>query len=501
MSRNAKSIRITAYLISAVIFLTIVLSGCNGDKTPTTSETDIKPNVIAYPAPEEYPQTDVKYILKVNGQDVGVYSVNNSWQKAINFATFELREGKTATVEVTPLFKYNTYKILPDKYGIKSDRNENSIRFEISDPKAKLSFVFDDNYKNTTFHLFLNPIDDNAPTESTDDIIYYGPGFHKLRNNITLDSGQTLYIANGAVVSGHVDISYVDDITVKGGGIILRDETSVGDSQGITMFQSNNVDISGVIVNIHKTKEWTLSMRRCNNISITNLKTVSPQWASTDGIDICNSQDVTVTDCFLRATDDCITIKGRPEGFEEIGDQPSNERIKVKSCILWNECNNAMVVGEETQARYYKDISFEDIDVIYSYDDIFYHESLYERAAISIININGADMENILWDNIRVNECERLICLAFIDEGYEGVIDELECQVLPGNMKNVTIKNVTSTSTSDGIYANQIFLKGWNEDKKIINLNLENILINGEKLTEESPLIVKNEFVENMSVK
>lgn len=110
-------------------------------------------------------------------------------------------------------------------------------------------------------------------------------------------------------------------------------------------------------------------------------------------------------------------------------------------------------------------------------------------------------MENILWDNIRVNECERLICLAFIDEGYEGVIDELECQVLPGNMKNVTIKNVTSTSTSDGIYANQIFLKGWNEDKKIINLNLENILINGEKLTEESPLIVKNEFVENMSVK
>ena len=81
------------------------------------------------------------------------------------------------------------------------------------------------------------------------------------------------------------------------------------------------------------------------------------------------------------------------------------------------------------------------------------------------------------------------------------MIDELECQVLPGNMKNVTIKNVTSTSTSDGIYANQIFLKGWNEDKKIINLNLENILINGEKLTEESPLIVKNEFVENMSVK
>lgn len=501
MSKKAKSRNIAVCFISAAIVLATLLSGCGDKKTPVTPDAAQKPDVIAYPAPQEYPQVGVNYIVKVDGQDVGVYSVNNSWEKAINFATFELREGKTATVEVTPLFKYNTYRILPDKYGKKSDRNDNSIRFEISDPKEKLSFVFDDNYKNTTLHLFVNPIDDNAPTESTDDFIYYGPGFHKLRNNISLDSGQTLYVANGAVISGHVDISYVDDVTVKGSGIIMRDETSVGDAQGIAIFQGNNINISGVIVNIHRPKEWSLSMRRSKGVTIDNIKTVSPEWASTDGIDIINSQDVTVTDCFLRATDDTITIKGRPEGFEEIGEQPSNENIKVKSCILWNECNNAMVVGEETQAKYYKNISFEDIDVIYSYDDIYYHESLYDRAAISIISINGADMENITWDNIRVNECERLICLSFIDEGYKTKIDESESQVLIGNMKNVTIKNVTSNSTSKGLYANQIYLRGWDKDKKIINLNLENIVINGEKLTENSPLIVKNEFIENLIIK
>ena len=68
-------------------------------------------------------------------------------------------------------------------------------------------------------------------------------------------------------------------------------------------------------------------------------------------------------------------------------------------------------------------------------------------------------------------------------------------------MKNVTIKNVTSNSTSKGLYANQIYLRGWDKDKKIINLNLENIVINGEKLTENSPLIVKNEFIENLIIK
>ena len=29
-------------------------------------------------------------------------------------------------------------------------------------------------------HLFTNPIDDDAPTESIGNVIYYGPGYHRL---------------------------------------------------------------------------------------------------------------------------------------------------------------------------------------------------------------------------------------------------------------------------------------------------------------------------------
>ncbi|NMA67708.1 MAG: hypothetical protein GX957_16005, partial [Clostridiaceae bacterium] len=189
--KKSKAFKSALWLVTLSIIITTVFSGCDSDNNTSTIETSkVKPDVIVREAPEEYPQYDVKYIVKVNGQDAGVYSDKNSWEKSINFSIFELREGKTATVEITPLFKYKTYKILPDKYGIKSKRNINSIRFDISDTKAKLSFVFDDNYKNTTLHLFVNPIDDNAPTESTDDILYYGPGFHRMRNNISLDSGQ-----------------------------------------------------------------------------------------------------------------------------------------------------------------------------------------------------------------------------------------------------------------------------------------------------------------------
>ena len=137
--------------------------------------------------------------------------------------------------------------------------------------------------------------------------------------------------------------------------------------------------------------------------------------------------------------------------------------------------------------------------MLFSYDDIYYHEALYERAVISIISGHGCTFEDIHWENIRVNMCERLVCFAFIDEFYTIPVGEY-CQALPGYMKNITVKNVTSNSTSDNIYANQIFLKGWNADKTISNITFDNLIIKGEKLTAGSPLIVKNEYVSEITV-
>ncbi|NMA67373.1 MAG: hypothetical protein GX957_14260, partial [Clostridiaceae bacterium] len=457
-------------------------------------------DVIAYSAPEQYPQYDVQYIVKINGKDVGVFSDKNGWEKSVNFATFEMRENSTVKVEVTPLFTYRKYKILPDKYGIESNRSGNTIKFDLSDPKAKLSFVFEDNYKNTTLHLFANPIDDNAPTASSENIIYFGPGYHLLSETIKPKHNQTVYIANGAVVNGSIYVEGMENVTICGSGILVRDEDSASGFRGIRLIECLGVKISGITVNINMSMEWTTEIRRCADVTITNYKVVSPEWASTDGIDIINSQRITVDDCFLRANDDTITLKGLEwDGVSTSTLNAGIKGIRVNNCILWNECNSAMVVGEETLAKYYSDIKFTDIDVLFSYDDIYYHEALYERAVISIISGHGCTFEDIHWENIRVNMCERLVCFAFIDEFYKIPVGEY-CQALPGYMKNITVKNVTSNSTSDNIYANQIFLKGWNADKTISNITFDNVIIKGEKLTAGSPLIVKNEYVSEITV-
>ena len=45
-------------------------------------------------------------------------------------------------------------------------------------------------------------------------------------------------------------------------------------------------------------------------MTIANVKLVGLWRYNADGIDVCNSQDVVVSDCFVRAFDDALVIKG-----------------------------------------------------------------------------------------------------------------------------------------------------------------------------------------------
>ena len=78
-----------------------------------------------------------------------------------------------------------------------------------------------------SLHIFANKIEENPIDPSDPNVIYYGPGVHYV-SRIVVHSGQTLYIAPGAVLYGEMFqrepggayspvISLIgDDIKVKG---------------------------------------------------------------------------------------------------------------------------------------------------------------------------------------------------------------------------------------------------------------------------------------------
>ena len=437
-----------------------------------------------YPVPAGTPQ-DSKPIFTVtaNYRPVGVYTENTAWGTKANFAYVNMRDGYEVTFRIKASINVNQVRVLPESLNITPQVSNGEISFTVSQTNMNITLVFDDNYMGNTLHLFTNPIDDNAPSENSSNLIYFGPGYHQLSGRYHVPSGKSVYIAPGAVIHGRMRLYELQNVRIYGSGVFMISTLPEGEWPDFMLDAINckNVTVEGIILSSQREGNWNLSFGGSNNISIRNLKIVSARYASTDGVNLISCCTAAITDCFIRAGDDCITFKGANTQFPI-------EDILVQNCVLWSEANNAMVLGEGTEALYYKNITFKDIDVLFSYDDRDHHGQLNERGVMSIVCAHGTFFEDIIWENVRVMRGERLICMTFEDDIWFGTW--LGNQTTPGGIKNVVFKNIISKSPEKTAQNNEISLSGYvengaNLEKKIENILFDNVLVNGNKVTAD----------------
>ena len=186
------------------------------------------------------------YEVRFGGKKVTVYDVRVSPEDSLRrmkgmddkkgskdiyeMAAFCYKEvdGPT-TVKVKAPVDVVSAKVLPSSRGIVPTIKGREISFEAV-PGDRLTLeVNGDEYHS--LHIFANPVDDDVPDPSDPNVIYYGPGEHYV-SRIVVRSGQTLYIAPGAVLYGEMFqrekggpyspvISLIgDNIKVKGSGIV-----------------------------------------------------------------------------------------------------------------------------------------------------------------------------------------------------------------------------------------------------------------------------------------
>lgn len=458
--------------------------------------------VLAYPVPAGTPTEQSMFRVTANAQEVGVYSDYNMEFYEVSFAYFHFTPGERVEVRIGVDFPFKTVEILPEDSRRDARVEGDEIILTLTEPGEKLSFVFDGDYQAYTLHLFTDAIDEKREEKKSDrNVLYFGPGYHDLSDGeVSLHTGMTLYVAPGAVLNAPVVVYQAQNVVIEGGGVIMMDKKSaVNPEYGnivITLNHAGNVTVRDVIACAHRPQNWTTHVYFSSDVTIDNYKVFSPQYASTDALDITNSQRVTVTDSFLRSCDDCVTVKGLAN-VSLPKDAPPNEDIHVSSSQLWSDCNNAMVIGEESMAAYYDNITFRDIDVLYSYDDRDNHERLDERAVMSIVTLHGTYIRNILWEDIRVNNCQRLVCFNFKDSFWFGTIQGN--QVYPGGAEGITLRNITCNSANRSSIANEILIHGWSKDKMFSDVTFDNVVIEGKKLTTLlNPYMKVNEYISNI---
>ena len=234
---------------------------------------------------------------------------------------------------------------------------------------------------------------------------------------------------------------------------------------------------------------------------------ISGHYASTDGIDVCNSQDCTFDNCFVRASDDAIAIKGLERG------SPAhclpNRNLVFRRMQLWNDCNNAFGLGAETRAAVYENIRFEDSDILFSYDDPDFHEQLDERAAINICSLHGTWFKDIVCDNIRIYHCQRFVGLTFQPSFWFGAIPGDHST--PGGISRVTLRNIQCHPDSGSSIAGEVRMMGWyspgTPTKLVEDIVFDQVYVDGRHLNslDDARFVTNNrhgiQLVKNVTFK
>lgn len=439
------------------------------------------------------------YNVRVGNGYVGLYRDITYTGGLVHFGSFEMRNGTPVVIFISYYKPINTYEILPEKQ-LELDEvkqvSSHCIRIVLSRADQNITLVVNGELTKNVLHLFANSIDcvdkPNVPDSEgyhcyTDKKLYYfGKGHYEIKDitgspEFKVENGWKLYIDAGAVVHGQIRISSVQgDTHVYGRGMVYTDNTDHG-SVFITSW-SKGADAHGLIFHTHRPQCWQVIIDHSNNIEFKQLKIISTRYASTDGIDIVNSQQCTVLNTFVRAADDAIAIKGLGGVPAEC---PPNEHLYFCGMQLWNDCNNAFGIGAENHCSLYNDIRFMNSSVLYSHDDPDYHEQLEERAALGICCINGTYFKDISYSNIDIYHCDRLIAVGFYPSFWFGYLKG--DQSTPGGMKNIKFQNINSYNNSGSRIANKIHLKAWNEkstpSKKIDGVLFDNVNIEGKRLS------------------
>lgn len=412
-------------------------------------------NVLrVYPAPDGVEmKNDFTVKARVPGgewQDVPTYMVKvdevrdarHCVEKA-SLSYFDF-EGQVEVSVTSNAGLIQTGKVRPLSYGIEPVVEGNMMTFMLDRPRNLSVEVNGDIFHN--LHLFANSLDVNNPIDGVriknekqlagkrKDIIYFGPGLHKIDTLFPV-SGQTVYIAGGAVVRGTIHVVDASDVRIHGRGIVHPQ----GRGEGVYVQRSKNIEVDGII-------STQCPVGGSDGVKITNVKVISSYgWG--DGLNVFASSNVHYDGCFARTSDDCVTVYATRKGFTG-----SCRNILTENCVLWADVAHPIMIGIHGNVGnpdVIENLTYRNIDIL------DHKEKQIDYQGCMAINAGDENLiRNILFEDIRIEDFRQ------------------------GQLVNISY---------DGSGEEMSVIYGYSEDRKVKNIRFENLVINGQVISDDMP--------------
>lgn len=167
-------------------------------------------------------------------------------------------------------------------------------------------------------------------------------------------------------------------------------------------------------VTIKNGSGWIQDYVRCTNLVIDSVTVNSTSYWNNDGIDITDSKNVSVTNCYVDAADDAICLKS--EG--KINDSCVN--VYIANCKL-RSSSNAFKLGTASRGGF-RNVVVRNIEVWDTY-----------RSVIALEAVDGGFLENVSVENVRAVNTGNAV---FIRLGHRNRDDRYSI------VRNIHIKNM-----------------------------------------------------------
>lgn len=198
---------------------------------------------------------------------------------------------------------------------------------------------------------------------------------------------------------------------LKDDSIWLYKRPGVARANNINFVGCKNVKITGIT--LKNSSDWIQDYRQCDNVVIDRIKVQSTAYWNNDGLDITDSKNVRITNCFINSSDDAICLKSEDVRF-------LCENIYIDSCILRSSAN-AFKLGTASVGGF-KNIVVRNLTVYDTY-----------RSAIALESVDGGILEKIDIRGVTATNTGNAI---FIRRGHRNVNGKV------GSLKGVYIADV-----------------------------------------------------------
>jgi hypothetical protein len=436
--------------------------------------------LVVYPAPEGA-ELSGTYSLTVNERPVPVYDARIDDPDNCGFAYFDF-EG-TVHVSITVPGGFNTVKIRPQSAGIDAIVQGNKIEFDLPSPR-KLCIELDGKISYPLF-IFPNSPEIDPPRPDDPNVRYFGPGIHDA-GEMVLKTGETVYVAGGAIVKGYFTASNANNIKILGRGIMDAHDNN---TSMIRMRDCKNVVVDGIWIVDQPAWKWTTSYYICDSTLVNNVKIIAGEDVSNDGIGIISCQVFTVNDCFIKCVDDCVVIKAKRTNRRSVKD------VTITNCLIWNIQAFGIQIGPELDAPEVTGVLVKNCDLIHPLhtETDPNHLSYYYCGALGIMNGDDCEVHNVRYEDIRIEDATaKLISLKIMKTQWNTV--EKYGQIHDIYFKDIRVVDGDFVPSEIISFAVDKFYNGnkVKPEQLIRNVTFENLNILGKSIsnTQEGGFIV-----------